>query len=174
MFPEDDMLGSISVIPITYLMENASRVKGIFLTHGHEDHIGGVPYVLRQLNVPVYGAKLTLELLRLKLVEHGLDRQADLREIKAGDRIKVGNLDIEFVHVNHSIADVVALAFHTPLGVVVYCSDFKFDQTPYDGKVADLYKFAELGKEGVLCSYPTPLTRSAQATESEKTVGETL
>ncbi len=176
MFPEDDMLGVDLVIPdITYLMENASRVKGIFLTHGHEDHIGGVPYVLRQLNVPVYGAKLTLELLRLKLVEHGLDRQADLREIKAGDRIKVGNLDIEFVHVNHSIADVVALAFHTPLGVVVYCSDFKFDQTPYDGKVADLYKFAELGKEGVLCllSDSTNAERPGY-TESEKTVGETL
>ena len=157
-------------------MENASRVRGIFLTHGHEDHIGGVPYVLRQLNVPVYGAKLTLgELLRLKLVEHGLERQADLREIKAGDRIQVGSLDIEFIHVNHSIADVVALAFHTPLGVVVYCSDFKFDQTPYDGRVADLYKFAQLGQAGVLCllSDSTNAERPGY-TESEKTVGETL
>lgn len=176
MFPEDDMLGVDLVIPdITYLLENASRVKGIFLTHGHEDHIGGVPYVLRQLNVPVYGAKLTLELLRLKLIEHGMERQTDLREIKAGDRIQVGKLDIEFIHVNHSIADVVALAFHTPLGVVVYCSDFKFDQTPYDGKVADLYKFAQLGQQGVLClmSDSTNAERPGY-TESEKTVGETL
>lgn len=176
MFPEDDMPGVDLVIPdITYLMENASRVKGIFLTHGHEDHIGGVPYVLRQLNVPVYGAKLTLELLRLKLVEHGLERQTELREIKAGDRLKIGKLDIEFIHVNHSIADVVALAFHTSRGAVIYCSDFKFDQTPYDGKVADLGRFAELGKQGVLClmSDSTNAERPGY-TESEKTVGETL
>lgn len=176
MFPEDDMPGVDLVIPdITYLMENASRVKGIFLTHGHEDHIGGVPYVLRQLNVPVYGAKLTLELLRLKLAEHGLERQTKLIEVKAGQRIQVGSLDIEFIHVNHSIADVVALAFHTSQGVVIYCSDFKFDQTPYDGKVADLGKFAELGKKGVLCLM-SDSTNAEQPgyTESEKSVGETL
>src|SRR5690554_1403670 len=108
MFPEEDMPGVDLVIPdITYLVENASRVKGIFLTHGHEDHIGGVPYVLRQLNVPVYGTKLTLALLRVKLIEHGVERQTELREIKAGDRLKIGKLDIEFIHVNHSIADVV-------------------------------------------------------------------
>jgi len=176
MFPEDDMPGVDLVIPdITYLMENASRVKGIFLTHGHEDHIGGVPYVLRQLNVPVYGTKLTLELLRLKLAEHGLERQTKLIEVKAGQRIQVGSLDIEFIHVNHSIADVVALAFHTSQGVVIYCSDFKFDQTPYDGKVADLGKFAELGKKGVLCLM-SDSTNAEQPgyTESEKSVGETL
>ncbi len=176
MFPEDDMPGVDLVIPdITYLVENASRIKGIFLTHGHEDHIGGVPYVLRQLNVPVYGTKLTLALLRVKLIEHGLERSTDLREIKAGDRIHIGNIDVEFIHVNHSIADVVALAFHTKLGAIVYCSDFKFDQTPYDGKVADLYAFANLGKQGVLCllSDSTNAERPGY-TASEKRVGETF
>ena len=176
MFPEDDMPGVDLVIPdITYLMENASRVKAIFLTHGHEDHIGGVPYVLKQLNVPVYGTRLTLGLLKVKLIEHGLERSTELREITAGDRIQLGNFDVEFIHVNHSIAGVVALAFHTPLGAIIHCSDFKFDQTPYDGKVTDLYKFAELGKKGVLCllSDSTNAERPGY-TESEKTVGETF
>ncbi|NMB01191.1 MAG: ribonuclease J [Firmicutes bacterium] len=176
MFPEDDMPGVDLVIPdITYLMENASRVKGIFLTHGHEDHIGGVPFVLRQLNVPVYGTKLTLGLLRVKLIEHGLERSTVLHEISAGDRIQVGNFDVEFIHVNHSIAGVVALAFHTPLGAIIHCSDFKFDQTPYDGKVADLYAFANLGKQGVLCllSDSTNAERPGY-TASEKSVGETF
>ncbi|HKM43247.1 MAG TPA: ribonuclease J [Limnochordia bacterium] len=176
MFPEDDMPGVDLVIPdITYLVENASRVKGIFLTHGHEDHIGGVPFVLRQLNVPVYGTKLTLALLRVKLVEHGLERSTDLREIKAGDRTRVGNIDVEYIHVNHSIADVVAMAFHTHLGAIVYCSDFKFDQTPYDGKVADLHTFANLGNQGVLCllSDSTNAERPGYTT-SEKKIGETF
>ncbi len=176
MFPEEDMPGVDLVIPdITYLVENASRVKGIFLTHGHEDHIGGVPYVLRQLNVPVYGTKLTLALLRVKLIEHGLERSTEMKEIKAGDRVQLGNIDVGFIHVNHSIADVVALAFHTPLGAIVYCSDFKFDQTPYDGKVADLYAFAKLGKQGVLCllSDSTNAERPGY-TASEKSVGETF
>lgn len=176
MFPEEDMPGVDLVIPdITYLLENAHRVKGIFLTHGHEDHIGGVPYVLRELNVPVYGTKLTLGLLQVKLNEHGLERNSDLREITAGERIQVGNFDIEFIHVNHSIAGVVALAFHTPLGAIVHCSDFKFDQTPYDGKVSDFYTLARLGKEGVLCllSDSTNAERPGY-TSSEKSVGETF
>lgn len=176
MFPEEDMPGVDLVIPdITYLAENAKRVKAIFLTHGHEDHIGGVPYVLRELNVPVYGTKLTLGLLRVKLIEHGLERSTVLKEISAGQRIKLGNFDVEFIHVNHSIAGVVALAFHTPLGAIVYCSDFKFDQTPYDGKVADLYAFARLGQEGVLCllSDSTNAERPGY-TASEKSVGETF
>ncbi len=176
MFPEDDMPGVDLVIPdITYLIENANRVKGIFLTHGHEDHIGGVPYVLRQLNVPVYGTKLTLGLLRVKLIEHGLERSTELREVKAGERLQVGNIDVEFIHVNHSIADVVAMAFHTSLGAIVYCSDFKFDQTPYDGKVADLHTFASLGKKGVLCllSDSTNAERPGY-TASERSVGETF
>lgn len=176
MFPEEDMPGVDLVIPdITYLMENASRVKGIFLTHGHEDHIGGVPFVLRQLNVPVYGTRLTLGLLKVKLIEHGLERSTVFHEVTAGDRVQVGNFDVEFIHVNHSIAGAVAMAFHTDLGAIVYCSDFKFDQTPYDGKVADLYAFANLGKQGVLCllSDSTNAERPGY-TISERSVGETF
>ena len=151
MFPEEDMPGIDLVIPdITYLKENKERVKGIFLTHGHEDHIGAVPYVLQVLNAPIYGTRLTLGLLQGKLEEHGLLSVAELKEIKAGGRVKVGIFDIEFIHVNHSIADVVAIAVHTPLGVIIYCSDFKLDQTPIDGRVMDLHKFAELGQKGVL------------------------
>ena len=176
MFPEDDMPGVDLVIPdITYLTENAHRVKAIFLTHGHEDHIGGVPYLLRHINAPVYGTKLTLGLLRVKLVEHGLEKSAVLHEISAGQRMQVGNFDVEFIHVNHSIAGVVAVAFRTKLGAIVHCSDFKFDQTPYDGKVADLYAFARLGQEGVLCllSDSTNAERPGY-TASERKVGETF
>lgn len=176
MFPEDDMLGVDLVIPdTTYLVENADRIRAIFLTHGHEDHIGGVPFLLKQVNVPVYGTKLTLGLLKLKLAEHNLERSTELKEIKAGDYIKIGTFGVEFIHVNHSIPDVVALAIHTPLGVIVYCSDFKFDQTPIDGKVTDFYKLAELGRKGVLCllSDSTNAERPGY-TESERTVGETF
>lgn len=176
MFPEDDMLGVDLVIPdTTYLVENADRIRAIFLTHGHEDHIGGVPFLLKQVNIPVYGTKLTLGLLRLKLAEHNLERSTELKEVKAGDYIQIGALGVELIHVNHSIPDVVALAIHTPLGVIVYCSDFKFDQTPIDGKVADLYKLAELGQKGVLCllSDSTNAERPGY-TESERTVGETF
>jgi len=176
MFPEDDMPGVDLVIPdTTYLVENAHRIKAVLLTHGHEDHIGGVPFLLKQVNIPVYGTKLTLGLLRLKLIEHGLERSTELREIKAGDRITIGSFAVEFIHVNHSIPDVVAIAVHTPLGIVVHCSDFKFDQTPIDGKVTDLYKLAELGNEGVLCllSDSTNAERPGY-TESERTVGDTF
>lgn len=176
MFPEDDMLGVDLVIPdITYLLENRERIRGIFLTHGHEDHIGAVPYMLKQINIPVYGTKLTLGLLRLKLQEHNLERSTVLHEVKAGDRIQVGAFDVEFVHVNHSIPDVVAIAVHTPLGIVIYCSDFKFDQTPIDGKVADFHKLCELGQKGVLCLM-SDSTNAEQPgyTESERTVGETF
>lgn len=176
MFPEDDMLGVDLVIPdTTYLVENANRIRAIFLTHGHEDHIGGVPFLLKQVNIPVYGTKLTLGLLRLKLAEHNLERSTELKEVKAGDYIQIGAFGVGFIHVNHSIPDVVALAIHTPLGVIVYCSDFKFDQTPIDGKVADLYKLAELGQKGVLCllSDSTNAERPGY-TESERTVGETF
>ncbi|HQD70171.1 MAG TPA: ribonuclease J [Limnochordia bacterium] len=176
MFPEDDMPGVDLVIPdTTYLVENAHRIKAVLLTHGHEDHIGGVPFLLKQVNIPVYGTKLTLGLLRLKLIEHGLERSTELREIKAGDRITIGSFAVEFIHVNHSIPGVVAIAVHTPLGIVVHCSDFKFDQTPIDGKVTDLYKLAELGNEGVLCllSDSTNAERPGY-TESERTVGDTF
>lgn len=176
MFPEDDMPGVDLVIPdTTYLMDNASRIKAVVLTHGHEDHIGGVPFLLKQVNVPVYGTKLTLGLLKLKLAEHKLERDTVLHEVQAGDRIKISNFEVDFIHVNHSIPDVVAIAIHTKLGAIVHCSDFKFDQTPIDGKVADLHKFAQLGEEGVLCllSDSTNAERPGY-TESERTVGETF
>ena len=176
MFPEDDMPGVDLVIPdTTYLMDNAHRIKAVILTHGHEDHIGGVPFLLNQVNIPVYGTKLTLGLLKLKLIEHNLERSTQLHEVKAGQRIKIGKFDMEFIHVNHSIPDVVALAIHTELGTVIHCSDFKFDQTPIDGRVTDLYKLAQLGNEGVLCllSDSTNAERPGY-TESERTVGETF
>ena len=174
MFPEEEMLGIDLVIPdITYLAENKDRVKGIFLSHGHEDHIGAVPYVLRVLDAPIYGTRLTLGLLKGKLEEHGLASTADLREVKAGGRVKVGALEVEFIHVNHSIADVVAMAVHTPQGVVVYCSDFKLDQTPIGGRVMDLHRFAELGRSGVLLlmSDSTNAERPGY-TLSERVVGQ--
>ena len=174
MFPEEEMLGIDLVIPdITYLAENKDRVKGIFLSHGHEDHIGDEPYVLRVLDAPIYGTRLTLGLLKGKLEEHGLASTADLREVKAGGRVKVGALEVEFIHVNHSIADVVAMAVHTPQGVVVYCSDFKLDQTPIGGRVMDLHRFAELGRSGVLLlmSDSTNAERPGY-TLSERVVGQ--
>lgn len=176
MFPEEEMLGIDLVIPdITYLTENRERVRAIFLTHGHEDHIGAIPYVLQEINVPIYGTRLTLGLLKGKLEEHGLESEVELREITAGSHVTVGVFDVEFVHVNHSIADVVALAIHTPLGVIVYCSDFKFDQTPIDGKIMDIHKFAKLGEKGVLMllSDSTNAERPGY-TLSERVVGETL
>ncbi|NLY51902.1 MAG: ribonuclease J [Firmicutes bacterium] len=174
MFPEEEMLGIDLVIPdITYLVENKDRVRGIFLSHGHEDHIGAVPYVLQVLNAPIYGTRLTLGLLKGKLEEHGLASTADLREVRAGGSVKVGALEVEFIHVNHSIADVVAMAVHTPQGVIVYCSDFKLDQTPIGGRVMDLHRFAELGRDGVLLlmSDSTNAERPGY-TLSERVVGQ--
>ncbi|MCL6588548.1 MAG: ribonuclease J [Firmicutes bacterium] len=151
MFPDEDMLGIDLVIPdISFLIENRERVKGIFLTHGHEDHIGALPYILKQLNVPIYGTKLTLGLAKGKLDEHGMLKEVSMNCIKAGDQVKTDQFLIEFIHVNHSIADVVALAIHTPAGIILHTADFKFDHTPVDGKVTDFRKLAELGDKGVL------------------------
>lgn len=174
MFPENEMLGVDLVIPdVSYLLENRSRVRAIVLSHGHEDHIGALPYVLRQLNVPVYGTRLTLGLVKGKLEEHGLLREADLREIRAGERIALGGFKLDFIHVNHSIADVVAIAVHTHAGTILYATDFKFDQTPIDGRITDLQKLAELGQNGVLLllSDSTNAERPGY-THSERTVGE--
>jgi ribonuclease J len=176
MFPEEDMLGVDLVIPdITYLLENRDRVRAIVLSHGHEDHVGALPYVLQQLQVPVYGTKLTLGLVQSKLEEHGLNGNAQLHEIRDGDRLPLGCLELEFVHVNHSLAGVVAIAVHSPVGTLLYATDFKFDHTPIDGKVSDLQKLAELGAKGVLCllSDSTNAERPGY-TLSEKVVGETF
>lgn len=176
MFPEDEMLGIDYVIPdMTFIRENRSRVRGIFLTHGHEDHIGAVPYLLQEVNVPVYGTRLTLGLLEGKLEEHGLLRSTETRCISAGDRVRVGDMTVDFIHVNHSIPDVVALAVHTRAGILVYVSDFKLDQTPIDGKVMDIHKFAELGKQGVLLLMSDSTNAERPGfTLSEKAVGETF
>ena len=130
MFPEDELLGIDLVIPdFTYIRENKDRVKGILLTHGHEDHIGALPYLLREINVPVYGTRLTLGLLEGKLKEHRLLRETRLKVVNPGNSVQIGKIKVDFIRVNHSIADTCALAIHTPLGPIIYASDFKFDQT---------------------------------------------
>ncbi|MDA8442066.1 MAG: ribonuclease J, partial [Peptococcaceae bacterium] len=150
MFPEDEMLGIDVVIPdISYLLENRDLVEGIILTHGHEDHIGGLPYVLRDLNVPVYATRLTLGLVEGKLKENGVNN-VRVNVVKPRDSIKLGALKVEFMRVSHSIPDAVALAIHTPIGTIVHTGDFKLDQTPVDGHIIDFHKFAELGDHGVL------------------------
>lgn len=151
MFPDDEMLGIDLVIPdITYLVENRKHIRGIILTHGHEDHIGGLPYILREVNAPIYGTKLTLGLLEAKLKESSYVDHAETHCVCAGQTIKLGKFKIEFIRVSHSIADVVALGIKTPVGTVVHTGDLKLDQTPVNNQTTDYHKFAELGKEGVL------------------------
>ena len=151
MFPQEDMLGIDLVLPdISYLLGKGREVVGIFLTHGHEDHIGGLPYALKKLNVPVYGTRLTLGLVKPKLKEHRILRESDLREVRIGDSIQLGPFRVETVAVCHSIPDAVALAIQTPVGTVVYTSDFKIDSDPPDGLPTDMARFRKLGDEGVL------------------------
>lgn len=176
MFPDEDMLGIDLVIPdISYLLDNRDKVKGIILTHGHEDHIGALPYILKQINVPIYGARLTLGLAKGKFEEHNMVRSIKVNTVQAGDEIRIGNFLVEFVHVNHSIADVVALAIHTPAGIIFHTADFKFDYTPVDGKTTDFWKLAELGSKGVLAllSDSTNVEKSGY-TPSEKELGKTF
>ncbi len=172
-FPDDEMLGIDLVLPdTTYLTKNKGRVKGIVVTHGHEDHIGALPYVLKEVNVPVYGTRLTLGLLEYKLEEHGILSNCNLQTVAQGQTIELGAFKVEFIRSTHSIADAVALAIHTPVGVVVHTSDFKVDYTPILGEPIDLPRFAELGKKGVLllmCD-STNVERPGY-TMSEKTVG---
>ncbi|MCK9218219.1 MAG: ribonuclease J, partial [Firmicutes bacterium] len=173
MFPDEDMLGIDLVIPdITYLIKNKEKVKAIILTHGHEDHIGALPYVLNQLNTPIFGTRLTLGLVENKLKEFGLLSTTEMNIIKPKDRIKFGELEVEFIKTNHSIADSVAVALHTPVGVIVHTSDFKIDYQPIDGELIDLHRFAELGKKGVLAmlSDSTNVEREGYSM-SESTVG---
>ncbi len=175
-FPEDDMLGIDLVIPdISYLTKNKEKIRGIVLTHGHEDHIGGLPYILRDINAPVYGTRLTLGLLELKLEEHGLMSVTKLINVEPGETIQLGAFKVEFIRSTHSIADSVSLALFTPVGIVIHTSDFKIDYTPIEGKPMDLARLAELGNKGVLmlmCD-STNVERSGY-TMSERTVGETF
>lgn len=176
MFPDDEMLGIDLVIPdITYLIENKKQIRGIILTHGHEDHIGGLPYILRQIDAPIYGTKLTLGLLAAKLEEGDFDGHVETRCVHAGQRVKLGPFNVEFVRVSHSIADAVALGIRTPVGMIVHTGDFKFDQTPVNNQGPDYHKFAELGKEGilVLMSDSTNAERPGY-TLSERVVADTF
>jgi ribonuclease J len=154
MFPEAELLGVDIVVPdISYLIENRQRVRGIILTHGHEDHIGALPWILSELNVPVWGTEFTLAYIEDKLDEHSLLDNADLREMRAGEGFKVGIFTIHPIRVTHSLVDCVALAIHTPLGTVIHTGDFKVDPTPTDNRLFDLHAFAEYGKQGVLALF---------------------
>jgi len=154
MFPEVELLGVDIVVPdISYLLENRDKVRAIVLTHGHEDHIGGLPYVLTELNVPVYGTEFTLAYVENKLEEHGLLDDAALHEIRPNERVEIGPFTIHPIQVTHSLVDCVALAVHTPVGVIIHTGDFKVDPTPTDNKLFDLHTFAEYGKEGVLALF---------------------
>ncbi len=174
-FPDDDMPGVDLVInDISYVEKNRDKLKGIFLTHGHEDHIGGLPYFLREINVPVYGTRLTIGLVEHKLKEHNMMTKVKLVRVKAGDVFKIGNFfSVEFIRTNHSIADSTALAIKTPLGTVIHMGDFKIDTTPIVGEMIDLVRLGELGNEGVLAlmSDSTNVERPGSAM-SERTVGD--
>ena len=172
--PEDDMLGIDLVIPdVTYLKENISKVKGFVITHGHEDHIGALPYVLKEVNVPIYSTKLTLGLITNKLKEHNLVRSTKLKEVKHGQVINLGDFAIEFIKTNHSIQDASALAIYSPAGIVVHTGDFKVDYTPVFGDAIDLQRFAEIGKKGVLALMCDSTNAERPGfTMSERTVGK--
>ncbi|MEG1686700.1 MAG: ribonuclease J [Angelakisella sp.] len=172
-FPDNDMLGVDLVIPdFTYLTRNREKIKGIFITHGHEDHIGGLAYLLKEINIPVYGTRFTIGLIEGKLKEHGLLNKAKLHVVEARDVIKTGCMSVEFIHVNHSIPDACALAIHTPTGIVVQTGDFKIDYTPIQGEVIDLGRFGELGDNGVLALLCDSTNAEKPGyTGSERTVG---
>ncbi len=175
-FPDDDMLGVDMVIPDwTYLIKHKNRIKGIVLTHGHEDHIGAIPYFLKEFNVPVYGTKLTLGILKYKLEEHGIVNSTKTVVVNPGETFKLGEFKVEYIRSNHSIADAVAVALHTPAGVILHTGDFKIDPTPIDGSMIDLARIGQLGNEGILAlmSDSTNAERPGY-TMSERTVGKTF
>ncbi len=175
-FPEPDMLGVDLVIPdFTYVEQNIDKIKGIFITHGHEDHIGGLAYLLQRVNIPVYGTKLTIGLIEGKLKEHKILDKADLNVIQPKDKVVLGCFEVEAIHVNHSIPDALALAINSPAGLILQTGDFKIDTTPIDGEVIDLARIAKLGEKGVLCllSDSTNAQRPGY-TSSERTVGDSF
>lgn len=175
-FPDDDMPGVDIVIPdITYLHKIADKLRAIVLTHGHEDHIGAIPYVLKEFNIPVFGTRLTNGILKNKLKEHGILGSAKLINVEAGETFKLGEFKIEFIHTNHSIADSVAIALHTPIGIILHTGDFKIDPTPIDGDMIDLARIGELGKKGILAlmSDSTNAERPG-VTMSERSLGKSF
>lgn len=175
-FPEDDMYGIDLVIPdVTYLKENIDKVKGFFITHGHEDHIGAIPYVLREINVPIYATKLTMGIIDHKLTEHNLISKVKRKVVKYGQHINLGCFRVEFIRTNHSIQDAAALAIYSPAGIVVHTGDFKVDYTPVFGDAIDLQRFGEIGKKGVLALMCDSTNAERPGfTMSEKTVGKTF
>ena len=175
-FPEDDMLGIDLVIPdVTYLKQNIDKVKGFVITHGHEDHIGALPYILKDINVPVYSTKLTIALIEGKLKEHNMLRTTRRKVVRHGQSINLGQFGVEFIKTNHSIADASALAIYSPAGIVVHTGDFKVDYTPVFGDSIDLQRFGEIGKKGVLALMcDSTNAERPGVTMSEKTVGRTM
>ncbi|MGN0131976.1 MAG: ribonuclease J [Lachnospiraceae bacterium] len=175
-FPEDDMLGIDLVIPdVTYLKENLDKIKGFMITHGHEDHIGALPYVLKEVPVPIYATKLTMGIIENKLKEHGLERAVKRKVVKFGQNINFGNFRVEFIKTNHSIVDAAALAIYSPAGIVVHTGDFKVDYTPVFGDAIDLQRFGEIGKKGVLALMCDSTNAEREGfTQSERTVGKTF
>ena len=175
-FPEDDMYGIDLVIPdVTYLVENIDKVKGFFITHGHEDHIGSLPYVLKDVNVPIYATKLTMGLIEHKLKEHGMLQNVRRKVVKYGDTMNAGDFRVEFIRTNHSIQDAAALAIYSPAGIVVHTGDFKVDYTPVFGDAIDLQRLGELGKKGVLALMCDSTNAERPGfTQSERTVGKTF
>ncbi len=175
-FPDDDMPGVDIVIPdITYLHKIADKLRAIVLTHGHEDHIGAIPYVLKEFNIPVYGTRLTNGILKNKLKEHGILNTVKLINVEAGDTIKLGQFKVEFIHTNHSIADAVAIALHTPIGVILHTGDFKIDPTPIDGDMIDLTRIGELGNQGILALMSDSTNADRPGfTMSEQSIGKTF
>lgn len=175
-FPEDDMLGIDLVIPdLSYLEKNKEKIRGLVITHGHEDHIGSIPYLLKQMNVPIYGTKLTIGLIEHKLEEHKLLRSTKLKVVNPGQTINLGSMKVEFIRTTHSIPDACSLAIHTPVGTVVHTGDFKIDYTPIDGEMIDFGRLAELGNKGVLALMSDSTNSERKGyTMSESTVGEVL
>lgn len=175
-FPADDMLGIDLVIPdVTYLQDNIDKVKGFVITHGHEDHIGSLPYVLRQINVPIYATKLTMGIIEHKLTEHGILETTKRKVVKFGDSINLGHFNVEFIRTNHSIVDAAALAIYSPVGIVIHTGDFKVDYSPVFGDTIDLQRFGEIGKKGVLALMCDSTNAERPGfTPSERTVGSTF
>ena len=175
-FPGTELLGVDSVIPdFTYIAQNIDKVMGLIVAHGHEDHIGGIPYLLKKFNIPIYSTRLTIGLIKGKLKEHGLLNKAKLHEINPSDKVKLGKFSVEFIHVNHSIPDAVGLAFTSPVGVIIHTGDFKIDTTPVDGDMINIPRFAEYGTKGVLALFQDSTNAERPGyTMSEKKVGESF